>query len=181
MFSFGKKKEEINITDIVFISVAAKWHACMEAFKQEPKTVFITWFEDTQQQLQSFFTQQNITGAEIILYRQSASHFISNKQVIFAEHYPMRDKEINLYKSLNLAAIKVFSCLEDALFQYFGGNNLIEMLQKMGMSENEPLQHPMIAAALKNAQEKIASKVSLEQTVRSQTEWFSRNLPPHKE
>lgn len=181
MFSFGKNKEEIKITDIIFISAAAKWHGCMEAYKQEPKTIFITWFEDSQQQLQLFFTQQNMTGAEVILYRQSASHFISNKQVIFAEHYPLREKETDLYMSLNLTAIKVFSCLEDALFQYFGGNNMIELLQKMGISENDPLQHPMIAASLKNAQEKIASKVSLEQTARSQKEWFSRNLPLRKE
>ncbi len=62
MFSFGKKKEEIKITDVVFMKAAAKWNACQEAFNKDGETIFIVWFEETQLQLQEFFK----TGEEVI-------------------------------------------------------------------------------------------------------------------
>ncbi len=155
---------------------AAKWHACLQAQHTTAATVFIAWFEETQQQLQEYFTEQNAVNATIILYREAASHFINNNPVIFAEHYPLREKEEALYTSLKLEEIKVFSSLEDTLFQYFGGARIIEVMQKMGLQQNEPVQHPMIGMALKNAQEKLAGKVSLEQSARSQEEWFKRNV-----
>lgn len=176
MFSFGKKKETTKVSDVVFMHSTAKWHACLLAFQSNAATVFVTWFEETQQQLQEYFNAQNAANPTVILYREAAAHFINNNPVIFAEHYPLREKEEALYTSLKLEDVKVFSSLEDALFQYFGGTKIIELMQKMGLQENEPVQHSMISMALKNAQEKIAKKVSLEQSARSQEEWFKRNV-----
>ena len=116
----------------------------------------------------------------MILYRQVAAHFIADKQLIFVEHFPLRDKENALYTSLDLKEVKVFSSLEDPLFQHFGGSRIIEVMEKMGLQENEAVQHSMINMALKNAQEKIAKKVLIEQSAQSQTEWFERNLNDHK-
>ena len=176
MSLFSKKKEIIKITDTVFIHSTAKWHACLQAQQTNAATIFITWFEETQQQLQEYFTAQNAANATVILYREAAAHFINNNPVIFAEHYPLREKEEALYTSLKLEEVKVFSSLDDALFQYFGGARIIEVMQKMGLQENEPVQHPMIGMALKNAQEKLAKKVSLEQSAQSQGDWFKRNV-----
>jgi len=176
MFSFGKKKESIKITDVVFMHASAKWHACLLALQSNTDTVFIVWFEETQQQLQAYFKEQNVTTAEVILYRQAAAHYINNRQLIFAEHYPLHEKETSLYISLALETIKVFSSLDEALFQYFGGEKIIELMKKMGLQENEPVQHAMISMALKNAQEKIAKKVLIEQSAQSQAGWFKRNL-----
>lgn len=180
MFSFGKKKETTKVSDVVFMHTTAKWHACMQALQTNAATVFITWFEETQQQLQEYFTAQNAANATVILYREAAAHLINNNPVIFAEHYPLREKEEALYTSLKLEDIKIFSSLDDALFQYFGGDKIIELMQKMGLHENESVQHAMISMALKNAQEKIAKKVSMEQSARSQEEWFKRNVGVEK-
>lgn len=175
MFSFGKKKEVTKVTDVVFMKVKAKWHACVEANKKDA-TIFIAWFEETQRQLQAFFEEQNTGNTQVILYRQVATHFIAEKQLIFVEHYPLREKENALYASLDLREVTVFSSLEDPLFQHFGGNKIIEVMQKMGLQENEAVQHGMINMALKNAQEKIAKKILIEQSAQSQEEWFKRNV-----
>jgi len=180
MFSFGKKKETTEVTDIVFMHAVAKWHACLQALQKDAATIFITWFEETQQQLQEYFTAQNAVNTTVILYREAAAHLINNNPVIFAEHYPLHGKEEDLYKSLDLNETKVFSSLDEPLFQHFGGERIIELMQKMGLQENEPVQHSMISMALKNAQEKIAKKVSLEQSARSQEEWFKRNVGAEK-
>lgn len=180
MFSFGKKKETTKVSDVVFMHAAAKWQACHLALQSNANTIFITWFEETQQQLQEYFNAQNAANPTVILYREAAAHFINNNPVIFAEHYPLREKEEALYTSLKLEDVKVFSSLEDALFQHFGGERIIELMQKMGLQENEPVQHTMISMALKNAQEKIAKEVSLEQSAHSQEEWFKRNVSAEK-
>lgn len=180
MFSFGKKKETTEVTDVVFMHAVAKWHACLQALHTNAAVVFITWFEETQQQLQEYFTAQNAVNTTVILYREAAAHFINNNPVIFAEHYPLHRKEEDLYKSLDLKETKVFSSLDEPFFQQFGGDKIIELMQKMGLQENEPVQHTMISMALKNAQEKIAKKVSLEQSARSQEEWFKKNIGVEK-
>jgi preprotein translocase subunit SecA len=62
------------------------------------------------------------------------------------------------------------------LFKYFGGDKMIEIVHSMGMKDNEPLQHPLITSALKNAQEKIEKKIVIEQNALTQSDWFKRNV-----
>ncbi len=176
MFSFGKNKEATKVIDVVFMNKAAKWHACNLALKADAATVFIAWFEETQQQLQAFFKDQNQTSAEVILYRQASAHYTADKQIIFVEHYPLLEKEATLFVALNLKEVKIFSSLDEPLFQYYGGERIIEIIKNTGVNENEYLQHPMISRALKKAQEKLAEKILIEQSAQSQSEWFRRNL-----
>jgi len=180
MFASGKKKEEIIIADVVYMHTAAKWHACLEAYKKDTTTVFIAWFEETQQQVQGFFEQQNVIAADVILYRQAVMHYVKTRQLIFVEHFPLREKEDTLYSSLNFKEAKILSSLEDPLFEYFGGSRIIEVMKKMGLQENEAIQHPMVTMALKNAQKKLAKKILIEQPARSQAEWFKRNVGSEK-
>jgi preprotein translocase subunit SecA len=49
----------------------------------------------------------------------------------------------------------------------------------MGMKEDEAIEHALITSSIKNAQEKINSKVSFDQTAHSQADWFSKNLQNH--
>ena len=44
------------------------------------------------------------------------------------------------------------------------------------MQENECIQHSLVTGALKNAQQKIAKKVTLERSARSQSQWFQKNI-----
>ena len=180
MFSFLKKKDNIKVTDIVFMKTAAKWHACKQAFMENADTVFIAWFDDTREQLEAFLEEQNTGRMTLILYREANIHYTNGKQVIFLEHYPLHEKEEALYTSLNLKDIKVFSSLDEALFLHFGGDQIVELMEKMGLQENESIQHSMIGMALKNAQQKILEKVTIEQTATSQAEWFKRNISGEK-
>lgn len=86
---------------------------------------------------------------------------IYDNPVIFIEHYPLRKKEEELFQSLRLTEAKIYSSLDEPLFAHFGGYKIIAMMQKMGMHENESVQHSLVTSALKNAQEKIARKFHL--------------------
>jgi len=178
MFSFfGKKNEEpvIKITDHVWISSNAKMNACINSLKEKPGVIFICWFEDTLQQLQSFFGHHSV-NAEAIMHRQASKGYIHKRLIIFAEHYPLATKERELFVSLELREAVIYNALDEPLFQYFGGENIKALLANLDMQPSESLEHPMINRALKNAQGKIAKQITLEQTARSQHEWFKRNL-----
>ncbi|MDP4262619.1 MAG: hypothetical protein Q8941_08815 [Bacteroidota bacterium] len=50
-------------------------------------------------------------------------------------------------------------------------------MKKIGAKENSMIEHKMVSASIKNAQEKIEKKVLIEHTAQSQKEWMERNLP----
>ncbi|MEO8713261.1 MAG: hypothetical protein ABI405_14110, partial [Parafilimonas sp.] len=70
----------------------------------------------------------------------------------------------------------IYSSLDEPLFNYFGGEKIAVLLEKTGMKEDECIQHALVTTALKNAQEKIAKKILIEQTTQSAADWFSRNM-----
>jgi hypothetical protein len=172
---FGKKKESIKLSDTIFMSTQAKWNACLNTVEKNTSTIFIAWFAETLQQLQTFFTERNKTP-QVILYRHANTHLVQHSNIVFVEHYPLHEKETTLFKSLNLKEVKIFSSLDEPLFQHFGGDKIITLIQNMGMQENEGIQHSLISKALKNAQQKVAEKVMIEQNALSQQDWFRKNL-----
>ena len=48
-----------------------------------------------------------------------------------------------------------FVSLEDELMRRFGGDNLINLMTKLGLPEDQPIQNPIISRTIENAQSKI--------------------------
>ncbi len=65
--------------------------------------------------------------------------------------------------------------LDMPLLGYFGSDRIKEIMQKMGMSEDESLNHPMITKALSNAQDKIAEQCITDMASRSEGGWMKSN------
>ena len=51
-----------------------------------------------------------------------------------------------------------FISLQDELMRIFGGNSIDGMLQKLGLKENESIDHPWINKAMERAQKKVESR-----------------------
>ena len=51
-----------------------------------------------------------------------------------------------------------FISLQDELMRIFGGNSIDSMLQKLGLKENESIDHPWINKAMERAQKKVESR-----------------------
>lgn len=176
MFSlFGKKEAKTKIVDRVFISVKAKNNALIDLLQKHEDFVFITWFEESYNVLNELIKLKQL-NTDVFSAREIASHHIQNKNVIFYEHYPIASKEKDTFTNLQVKEAIFYSSLDEPLFQQFGGEKIIGLMQRMGMQENEAIEHPLISNAIKNAQEKIAEKVIVEHHAGSQAEWFSKNL-----
>jgi preprotein translocase subunit SecA len=52
-------------------------------------------------------------------------------------------------------ASQFFVSLEDELMRRFGGDNLISLMTKLGLPEDQPIQNPIISRTIENAQSKI--------------------------
>jgi hypothetical protein len=108
--------------------------------------------------------------------RESLPHNALDNPVVFVEHHPSGIKEKELLEKLQIREAMFYSALDEPLFKHFGGDNIISMMEKMGLSENEAIEHPMISAAIKNAQEKISNGLVIEHSAQSQADWFSKNI-----
>ncbi len=162
--------------DKVWMSTEAKCRAMAALANEDPNVIFIHWFDDSLNHSSSYFGGAG-TAPCLYMAREAAHSPLSGKRIIFAEHYPLLDKEKEIFEKLNLEKAEVWSALDEPLLKKFGGERIIGLMQALGMKDNEIITHPMIANSIRKAQEKIAKKLLLESHASSQEEWIRKNLP----
>jgi hypothetical protein len=175
MFSFFEKDAKLKVIDRVFVSSMGKQKAILEKINNHPNSIIVTWFEESYRQIE-ILLQSNNLKVEIYMARQIAAHHIQNNQVLFFEHYPFLIKENELLEKLQLKEAVFYSALDEPIFMHFGGDKMISLIEQMGLSENEAIEHAMISTAIRNAQEKISKGLVVEHSATSQAEWFSKNI-----
>jgi hypothetical protein len=174
MFGWFKKKDPApKVRDIVYKDQEAKWRALLAEARKEPTPLFIAWFDDSLEKLQRFFSEHG-QDAELLSYKHAHKGSATGRPLIFIEHYPLAEKEQQVFAALG-ADVHIFSSLDEGFFKLFGGERISVLLDKIGMEENEGLSHSMITKAIRNAQDKIASKLTLEQSAGSMEEWMHKN------
>jgi hypothetical protein len=176
MFNFLKKKRPaIKVIDRVLISEPAKLKAMISLWKNDNNIVFIFWFEESLRLAETYFSGHTNEPITLLTAREAGTSQLSGKKTVFAEHYPLLSKEEDLYQRMNLQTVEVFSSLNAPLFQQFGGNKIIDVMQRLGLKEDEIIEHKMITSAIRKAQKKIEKKVIVDQTAHSQAEWLQKN------
>ena len=177
MFNLFKKKEAtIKIIDKIWMAEAVKFQSLVEEWKKDNTIIYIFWFDETLRNAESFFAKEITEPAPLLSAREATIAYLKGKNIIFAEHYPLQQKEKELYQKLNLEKVNVWSALDEPLFQIFGSEKIIQLMKQLGMKENESVQHTMLSKSIQNAQDKIEKKVQVEHTAHSQKDWFEINL-----
>ncbi len=96
--------------------------------------------------------------------------------VLVSERHPLRSEDDRVTAWVGTAGIpKVafYLALDDALLRMFGGDKTRELLKRLGMKEEEAIEHPFIDRSLRNAQDKVAKKAAGRSTqARSAGEWL---------
>lgn len=164
----------MKVEDRIYMSDAAKWAAMADLAKSDPACVFVFWFDESRRLAEDAFKSADLTP-EILQAREISYHHVPGKKIIFGEHYPLSSKETELYEKLQLAEAIVYSSLTEPIFKKFGGEFIIELMHKLGMNENEMVAHKLISKSIRNAQEKMEKKITIEQPASSAEDWFLRN------
>lgn len=168
---FKSNTTKVKVSDKVWMSHAAKLKACRQMLETNPDCLFIAWFQATFDELRQTLNTENVLLAENANAGNTAS-----RMVIFTEHYPIPATEQRLFEALDLKEAPVLTALDEPLILHFGGEKTVELLRKMGTSEDEVISHSFVNAAIRNAQEKIGKRVKIEQRRQSAEEWFKANL-----
>jgi len=177
MFDWFKKKDKtppLRGRDIIWTSSTQKWSALPSMASSNQPVVVVCWFQETLEK-----AKQVLAAAGVNITPQLNHSFIesslTDKTLILLEHYPLPEKEAAILSSLAPKQIIVLSALDEPLFMYFGGERLIGLMEKLGMAPGETIEHSMITASIKRAQEKLSSKITVDFSARSQEEWFRRS------
>lgn len=167
---FNKKPKGLVVRDRVWITEAAKFNACLELKRSNPETVFVAWFEETRNNLETFFHQNGLEETVHLADRLSSN--MGGGDLIFVEHHPLRTEEESTADKLGKQEITVFSALSEPIFLSFGGGRIVDLMVKMGAREDEALEHSMISKSIQRAQEKIAGKFIINSAEKSQGDWL---------
>ncbi len=179
MFNLFKKKEGfVKVKDIIWMNSEAKWNGVADLWKKDENTIFIFWFDESLRKAQEVLSQQITGNINLITAREIRLQHVENKPVVFAEHYPLKKKEEELFQNLHLEEVKILSSLDEPLFKRFGSDKIIQLMKQMGTGERQSIENNLITKAIHNAQEKMESKVSFEQSAHSQGDWLEKNLQP---
>ncbi len=185
MFSslFGKKEKEDKdqlFRDRAFMTSLAKMNDCVKIATENEHIIFIAWFSETADQFKKYFIENGLTENRIFETTQISASGLSDKTVVFVEHYPMHTTEENLALKWNFINTPVYSAMDEPLFKHFGSEKLIPVMKMLGMKENEVIEHSMVSKSIINGQHKIEDQVKTEQPATSQAEWMQKNLPANQ-
>jgi hypothetical protein len=173
---FHKENSKAKIIDRVFMQELGKWNYCLNILAENPKTIFIGWFDATIAALENFIVRTNSFPVAILNARSVHRSQVDGSSIVFIEHHPMKSKEELIFYQLNLKEVIILTALDEPLLTLFGGEKLLDIMQKLGMKEDEIIEHKMVSQSIANAQKKIEGKLVIEQSVRSQAEWIERNI-----
>lgn len=172
----------------------------MLAITQKQVPVVLCYFDDEFIQITNFLSEKGVPAVSLkeyngtkqsgVVYYASAWSFpeliskVKNEPVtiLFFGHYPLPSKENGLLQKIQIstpsAPIVFYSSLDEPAFDMFGGERLRNLVDKMGMKEDEAIEHTMVAHSMKRAREKVESLVRNELPAASEKEWFSKNVKP---
>ena len=99
-------------------------------------------------------------------------------QLLFPGHYPLPSKEnkfLNRFSVLKIQSV-FYSSLDEPSFEIFGTLQIISVMEKLGVKDEEAIEHPMVSKAMERAREKLENKVKFEHEASSEKEWFQKNM-----
>jgi hypothetical protein len=176
----------------------------MMKLQQNQPCLILTFFESEKNRLMTFMNAHELkfilvdepsgfddaSEAKIYLVeaasmsRSTVIDFLSRNQsrfgpqIYFPSHYPLSGPEHQVLEKLSAIGFSSFVfCLsfDDPLLKMFGSESILPLLEKLGLDDNEALEHRMITQSILRAREKVGKKVRQDVQAKSPQEWFALN------
>jgi len=191
---FGNKKQKAKTVSRIGMTRTAAFNDLVKELKQGngPRFVFY-FFEGSREVIKQLLEKENLPVHETAGHSNEIFLLNARKQNLNAlslttvskiyciDHFPLRSVFENYANGISEAnpslTINIYGGLDEPIFNVFGGERIKELMVKMGMKEDEMIEHSMVSKAIENAQEKIEKKVITESPAHNAEEWFRRNLP----
>jgi hypothetical protein len=135
----------------------------------QPSTSVYIWFDATLAQAETVLADSRVRvqhGREFVAASAHGQH------IILLEHYPLYVRKAAILEAAEPARIRVLSALNEPLLLAFGGENLMAMMEKMGLAPGETITPPLISKSIARAQQRLAEKVVADFNAQSSEDWF---------
>ena len=102
---------------------------------------------------------------------------------VFVERFPLHSVSEQFLDRLERVAVTrmqrviFFTGLDEPLMSVFGGERLIQLMERLGMDPTERISHDMVDQSIENACRRIEKQVRRPMPADSDAEWFSRHFP----
>ena len=193
-FLFGSKKPTLKIIDFIWKTKEEKYRAIANKMFSGEAIILACFFDDTKNELIQIANvlqvpaSASLSSYEKILLLSADSLMHTNTslkhQIIFVEHYPSFDIEnetlLNINEIFKHDRYTFFMSLDEPLFQYFGADRMVAILERMGFQENESISHKMLTESIKKVQQKVDKEAKSMQDTQNAKEWFALNLRSEK-
>lgn len=184
--------------DLVWVDEAARLRAVVAESKTAgPPMLWCCFFEASLQRLSLALRDAGVSvlevGAErirwhdepIVLVRADRLRNLGDPlptelRLRVFERHPHPDVDRMLMESLSQrtrAVPTAYAALDEPLMLRFGGARTAELMRSLGLSADEPVEHPLVSRAMRDLRVKVASKVKTSREARSMDEWVREHLP----
>lgn len=191
-FLFGRKTTVETLNDRIWLTDAARWKGLREELHEQATVcsgvLLVAQFPESRDALVSL--RDEVDGyCEVRLASELSSDVASYWPVdearpafvLVAERHPLRSHDdciVEFAGDLPCKAQVAFHLsLEDALLKVFIGQQIEELLRRMGMDENESIDSNMVSRRIAAAQKKIASQAFGDSDAPSAADWLAANVP----
>lgn len=178
---FSRKPKLPEVKFKVYKTEVAKYKSLTEYVRDNGGREMLLgcFFDDTQEELlklmmasKSSVNFTNFSSDEYINYENRYT------ELIIAELHPLKSRFYNVVNHFEKCqSIVCYTSLDNPFFERMGGGRLTNLMEKLGMDEYEEISHPMVTKSIIKAQEKIESKIEVEQRAKTFEEWVKINLP----
>ena len=202
LFSF-LKTEKLPFSDKVWkmksFAVKGLMTDALIALKTGDQPVVTSFFQDGVDLLKEFILEQQVPhqiilsnsdgfnskivlvlSHELIRSRHLSFKNIEKVRLLILGHYPLPEKELNYLSYLTKSpdvTITFYSSLEDEVMKPFNPERMMDIMNKLGMRDDEAIEHDLVTKSMERAREKIQNLVRTERESNIEREWFARNLP----
>jgi hypothetical protein len=174
-----------------FAGISAAAARCLAEPARPRAVLLVAHFRDCMEQLQTIVAQGGfdpqaviVATAEILEGRSTLTLGSDDSQtieIIVAERHPLQahDAAIAAFaESLPCRCRLVHHVsLEDPMMRVFAGEWVQNILQQLGMNENQAIESRMVTRRIQSAAQKIESQATSDLAADSAEQWLERNCP----
>ncbi len=104
--------------------------------------------------------------------------------ILVVEHHPLPSLDDRIWEFAGglpcPSRLGFYDALDGAFMRQFGGDQIAQLMARLGLSDSECISSPMVDRTIRSAQQRIARRVSNPMTTDSAEQWFQQHLPGEK-
>ena len=163
--------EILQRMDVAFVEEKQRWDSGdIARFTQHkdrlPFVILAESLPDTPGRQQPHLVDEREPAFSVLVLERHLLSSEDERVARFAESLPGRSR------------LQFFQSLEDPLMQVFAGDSVRKTLERLGVSQDERIENPMLSRWVQAAQQKAQKQALGNAKAESAESWMASNMPP---